>query len=115
MTDPDQLRVAILQQLSLVIDPETGVDIVHMRLIEDLKVNKDGWVTYKFRPSSPLCPIAVPLSLMIKDAIACVPGVTGQDMEVVGYIQSEELTALLRDMLREADHPKKAKPNNDQV
>jgi metal-sulfur cluster biosynthetic enzyme len=69
-----------------------------MRLIEYLEVNEDGRVTYKFRPSSPLCPIAVPLSVMIQNAVASVAGVSGQEMQVVGYIQAEELTALLREM-----------------
>jgi metal-sulfur cluster biosynthetic enzyme len=94
-----ELHEMILEKLSTVLDPETGVDVVRMRLIEDLDVDERGLVRYKFRPSSPLCPIAVPLSLMIQDAIATVPGVTEQDMQIVGYVQSEELTNLLRGML----------------
>jgi metal-sulfur cluster biosynthetic enzyme len=96
-----ELREAILEKLATVIDPETGVDVVRMRLIADLEVNEDGRVTYKFRPSSPLCPIAVPLSVMIQNAVASVAGVSGQEMRVVGYIQAEELTALLREMFEE--------------
>ena len=94
-----QLRLAILQRLMAVIDPETGVDVVRMRLIEDLTVDEQGRVSYKFRPSSPLCPIAVPLSLEIQKAVAEVEGVIEQDMEIVGYIQAEELTALIRQAL----------------
>jgi metal-sulfur cluster biosynthetic enzyme len=68
-----------------------------MRLIEDLQVeSKTGQVSYKFRPSSPLCPLAVHLALGIRDAVAGVPGVSGQAIEVVGYVGSEELNALLR-------------------
>jgi metal-sulfur cluster biosynthetic enzyme len=101
-----ELNKAILEKLSTVIDPETGVDVVHMRLIEELSVDESGLVYYKFRPSSPLCPIAVPLSLMIRDAIATVPGVKGQDMEIVGYLQAEELTHLLREMLEDMGYQK---------
>jgi metal-sulfur cluster biosynthetic enzyme len=108
MAENKALRAAILERLSSVIDPETGVDVVRMRLIEDLVVNMDGHVAYKFRPSSPLCPIAVPLSLMIQNAIATVPGVTGQDMEIVGYIQADELNALLREMLEDMGYPKRS-------
>ncbi len=96
MKDSEMLRQAILERLSKVIDPETGVDVVRMRLIEDLTVNEDGFVTYKFRPSSPFCPIAVPLSLDIQHAVAEVEGVTGQDIEVVNFALAEELTQWLK-------------------
>ena len=106
MNETNKLREAILEKLSTVIDPETGVDVVRMRLIEELSVDESGFVRYKFRPSSPLCPIAVPLSLMIREAVAAVPGVTGQDMQIVGYIQAVELTNLLRDMLENMGYKK---------
>jgi len=99
MSDPAQLRAAILQRLASVIDPETGVDVARMRLIEDLTVDAQGRVSYKFRPSSALCPIAVPLSLEIQRAVAEVEGVTAQDCQIVGYIQAEELTALIKQAL----------------
>lgn len=101
MADQEAIRVTILERLREVIDPETGVDVVRMRLIEDLTVDESGFVRYKFRPSSPLCPIAVPLSQMIQEAVREVPGVSGQDLEVVGYLQSQELTELLRQALRD--------------
>ncbi|MBU2610287.1 MAG: DUF59 domain-containing protein, partial [Chloroflexi bacterium] len=82
MTDREALRQAILECLSKVIDPETGVDVVRMRLVEDLITDDKGHVSYTFRPSSPLCPIAVPLSNSIQLAVAEVPGVTSQDVKV---------------------------------
>lgn len=78
-----ELEEAIVDRLRQVIDPKTGADVVRMRLIEELKVDcETGHVSYRFRPSSPLCPLAVPLALSIRDAIAGVPGVTGQEVEV---------------------------------
>jgi len=98
MTDRDALRKAILTHLSTVIDPETGADVVRMRLVEDLEVDEGGVVRYKFRPSSPLCPLAVPLALSIREAVAEVDGVTGQEIKVVGYIKAEELNAMLQEL-----------------
>ena len=89
------LRERVLSRLVEVIDPETGVNVLRMRLIEDLSVDEDGTVRYKFRPSSPLCPIAVTLALDIKRAVAEVEGVTRQEIEVVGYMGADELNALL--------------------
>ena len=94
--DPGTVREAIFSRLSTVIDPETGADVVRMRLIEDLTVDEKGVVRYKFRPSSPLCPIAVPLALSIRQAVAEVEGVTRQEIEVVGYLKAAELNEMLR-------------------
>ena len=89
------LQNAILERLKTVIDPETGADVVRMRLVENLTVCDDGKVVYTFRPSSPLCPIAVFLAQQIKKAVAAVPGVTDQEIEVTGYVAAEELTKLI--------------------
>lgn len=98
MTDRETLREAILDHLTSVIDPETGVDVMRMRLIEDLTVDDEGVVRYKFHPSSPLCPLAIPLTLSIREAVAEVEGVTGQHIEVVGYLRSDELNAMLEEL-----------------
>jgi len=62
-----------------------------MRLVENLIVDKNGLVTYRFRPSSPLCPIAIPLAQMIKTAMRQVPDVTAQTIEVTNYVQASLL------------------------
>ena len=92
------LRERVLIKLATVIDPETRVDVLRMHLIEDLDVDEPtGSVSYKFHPSSPLCPMAVTLSLAIRDAVASVEGVKAQDIEVVGYVRADEVNALLRE------------------
>ncbi len=98
MTDTETLRQGILTRLSTVIDPETGVDVVRMRLVEELKVDDAGHVSYTFRPSSPLCPIAVFLVMSIKAAVAEVPGVKCQTIQVTGFVQEEELTELINQL-----------------
>lgn len=95
MSDEEQLRSTILTVLSTVIDPETGADVVRMQLVDDLVVEPDGKVTYTFRPSSPLCPIAVYLVIQIKEAIAGVEGVVRQTITVKDYVEAEALTKLV--------------------
>ncbi len=90
----EKLKALILARLRLVIDPETGADVVRMRLIEALEV-ADGKVSYTFRPSSPVCPIAVSLAQQIKQAVAQVPGVVLQTITVEGYVAAEQLTMLI--------------------
>ena len=95
MINPEELREAILEKLRQVIDPETGADVVRMRLIENLDVSLDGLVSYTIRPSSPLCPVAVFLAIQIKMAVASVPGVVAQQITVTNYIAAEKLTELI--------------------
>ncbi len=96
MTNPEALQEAVIEKLRGVIDPETGVDVVRMRLVQDMQVDEAGKITYTFRPSSPLCPIAVPLALGIIQAVSETPGVSGQSVTVVDYTQAEELTEILK-------------------
>ena len=92
-----ELEQAIVERLRGVIDPETGVDVVRMRLIEGLQEDAEtGRVRYRFRPSSPLCPLAVHLALAIRDAVAGVAGVVEQEIEVVGYVGADGLNTLLK-------------------
>ena len=90
------LEGQIIERLRTVIDPETGVDVIRMRLIYNLTVDEAGVARYTFRPSSPLCPIAVALALQVKRSVADVPGVTGQEIAVEGYIDAAGLSELLQ-------------------
>ncbi|MBT3188369.1 MAG: DUF59 domain-containing protein [Anaerolineae bacterium] len=69
------LEEAIILRLRSVIDPETHADVVRMRLIENLEISADGLIKYTFRPSSPVCPIAVSLAQQIKQVVSEVSGV----------------------------------------
>ena len=59
MTENLKLKEDICSALRNVIGPETGADVVQMRLILNLEIHENGRVDYTFRPSSPLCPIAL--------------------------------------------------------
>lgn len=94
------LEQVVVDRLREVIDPETGADVIRMRLIEDLRVDREtGRVSYRFRPSSPLCPLAVYLAFSIRDAVAGITGVKEQTVEVVGYVGAAGLNALLAEPL----------------
>jgi metal-sulfur cluster biosynthetic enzyme len=95
MTEPEKLKQDVIQTLRNVIDPETGADVIRMRLVMDLKIEENGRAVYTFRPSSPLCPIALPLVMDIIDAIKTVPGITDQKVTVVDYAGAEELNKIL--------------------
>lgn len=99
--DPAALENAIIEKLGKVLDPETGVDVIRMKLVMDLAIDENGKASYIFRPSSPLCPIAVPLAMKIIQAIKEVEGITGQNITVVDYVEAEKLNEILRSVLEE--------------
>jgi metal-sulfur cluster biosynthetic enzyme len=95
MSDSETIRLVILERLSRVIDPETGADVVRMKLIEDLVVDATGQVSYTIQPSSPLCPVALFLAVQVKMVVASVPGVTAQKISVTNFMEAEKLTELI--------------------
>jgi metal-sulfur cluster biosynthetic enzyme len=105
MMDKTELTQAINKKLSKVIDPETGVDVMRMKLVQELEVDDSGRVSYIFRPSSPLCPIAVPLALGIIEAVRSVPGVKRQRVIVVDYVEADQLNEILKSILLEQEKP----------
>lgn len=95
MSEPEAFTQSIIEKLQEVIDPETGVDVVRMRLVLDLEVNDENFVSYIFRPSSPLCPIALTLIMDVIEKIKTVSGVAHQKITVVDYAGAEELNKIL--------------------
>jgi metal-sulfur cluster biosynthetic enzyme len=91
----NSLEQAILERLKSVIDPETNIDVIRMRLVENLWADTLGKVRYTFRPSSFVCPIAVMLATDIKKAVAEVPGVKSQEIAIEGYLMADELEKLV--------------------
>ncbi|HBO33969.1 MAG TPA: hypothetical protein DD636_04415 [Anaerolineaceae bacterium] len=99
--DQAAIEKAVIEKLAKVLDPETGVDVVRMKLVMDLAIDGNGKATYIFRPSSPLCPIAVPLAMLIIQAIKEVEGISGQNITVVDYVEAEKLNEILSSVLDE--------------
>ena len=96
MTDLEKLREQVILALKEVIDPETGADVIRMRLVLDLKISENGIAEYVFRPSSPLCPIALTLVISIIEAVKTVEGVMDQKVTVVNYTGAEALNKILK-------------------
>ena len=97
--DQAALEKSVIEKLSTVIDPETGVDVMRMKLVMNLAIDENGKSSYIFRPSSPLCPLAVPLAMMIIKAINEVEDISGQSITVVDYVDVEKLNEILRAVL----------------
>ena len=99
MPDQNSLQMEVIERLMTVIDPETGGDVIRMQLVQDIHIDDSGKITYVFRPSSPLCPLAVPLALDIIQAINGVKRITGQRITVVDYFSADQLNEMLKSLL----------------
>jgi len=95
MTEIETLQQTLLENLAKVIDPETGTNVIRMRLVQDLTVMEGGDVHYIFRPSSFVCPIALTLVMEIIEAVKATPGIRHQEVTVVDYAGADELNKIL--------------------
>ena len=94
----------IEESLTRVIDPEMGMNVMRMKLVRDLKVDRDGDVELTFRPSSVLCPLGFQLGINIKEAVLGVPGVKSVQVHVDGFIHGEQLKKILEEMDKGTNH-----------
>ncbi|HID74173.1 MAG TPA: metal-sulfur cluster assembly factor [Thermoplasmata archaeon] len=89
------LREDVERKLQTVVDPETGIDVINMNLIENLDVGEDGNVSLTFVPSSPFCPLGIQLAFAIKEAVKAVAGVTAVTVKVDNHIQADAINKML--------------------
>jgi len=87
----DQVKRA----LSEVIDPETGLNIMRMDLIHNLRVTEDGAVSLVFRPSSPVCPMAYSLANSIKKKIESLNDIRSIRIAVENFQNADHLERLV--------------------
>jgi metal-sulfur cluster biosynthetic enzyme len=92
------LLEAVKESLAQVIDPETGMDVIRMKLVRDLKVDENGNVELTFRPSSVLCPLGFQLGISIKQAVLAVHGVRSVLVNVDGFVHADQLQTILKEL-----------------
>ena len=90
------LEEDVIEKLQAVIDPETGIDVYKMNLIENLSVSEEGIAILTFVPSSPFCPLGIQLAFAIKEAVKSVPGVEEVTVTVDNHLQAEAINRMLQ-------------------
>jgi metal-sulfur cluster biosynthetic enzyme len=91
------LRETVLSRLKEVIDPGTLTDVVSMGLIKNLDVGEDGKITLDFQPSSPACPLALPLALKIKDALFGLGQGETPCINIIDHSMADEINKYLKE------------------
>jgi metal-sulfur cluster biosynthetic enzyme len=78
----------IKKKLRAVIDPETGINVVDMGLIEEVTANGDR-AKIVFRPTSSFCPIAFYLAQQVKSVAESV--VKQAEVCVRGHMMEDQI------------------------
>lgn len=84
MDKAEQIR----EKLRAVIDPEVGMNLVEMNMIEEVTV-EGGRAKIVFRPTSSFCPIAFHLAQQVKSAAESV--VKHAEVYVRGHMMEEQI------------------------
>lgn len=78
----NELHEACVEALKNVYDPELPVDIYELGLIYDVAVDADGFVDVVMTLTSPACPVAGQMPILVKAAVEQVAGVQGAEVEL---------------------------------
>jgi len=92
-----ELREKVIGKLKGVIDPETLVDVMSMGLIKNLNVTAEGNVALEFRPSSSVCPLALPLALDIQKALKTLIEIKDLSVIITDHQMADELNTYLKE------------------
>ncbi len=79
----DQLTDGIIAALKTVYDPEIPADIYELGLIYKVDIGDDRAVKVDMSLTSPNCPSAQELPIMVENAVSSVPGVKETKVDVV--------------------------------
>jgi metal-sulfur cluster biosynthetic enzyme len=82
----------VLKAVEEVVDPEVGVSIVEMNLIDDIKI-EDGKVTITYHLTVPFCPAMFALAIAqdIKQKVAALEGVEKVRVILKDHYMAEEV------------------------
>jgi metal-sulfur cluster biosynthetic enzyme len=86
-------KTEIVKQLQQVVDPEIGVSIVELDLVDDIVIN-GGDVGITFHFTAPFCPpmFALEMAEDIKRHVYSIPGVTNVKLTMSGHFMADEIS-----------------------
>lgn len=84
---------AVLKQLQEVVDPEIGMSITEMDLIDDISLEEDGKVSISYHATSAYCPpiFALTISQDIRDKVKKLEDVKDVKVLVTGHFMADDI------------------------
>ncbi len=87
-------KTEIVKQLAQVVDPEVGVPITEMDLVDDIGIDDStGTVSIGFHLTAPFCPpmFALEIAQDIKKRVGGLEGVKDVKVAMTGHFMAEEI------------------------
>ena len=87
-------KTEIVKQLAQVVDPEVGVAITEMDLVDEIIIDQPpGTVTVGFHLTAPFCPpmFALEIAQDIKKRLLTLDGVKDVKVSMTGHFMAEEI------------------------
>ncbi|MGI0080583.1 MAG: metal-sulfur cluster assembly factor [Nitrososphaerales archaeon] len=83
----------IVRELQQVVDPEVGVPITEMDLVDEIGITPEGIVSIGFHLTAPFCPpmFALEIAQDIKKRVGGLPGVKDVKISMTGHFMAEEI------------------------
>jgi len=83
LTDPDELKLRLIEALRTISDPELPLNIHDLGLVYALEVYDGGRVRILMTLTTPGCPVAQEFPATVESVLRQVPGVTDVKVELV--------------------------------
>lgn len=80
----------VMRELDKVIDPEIGIPITEMKLIDDVKIDGDK-VLVEFHLTIPHCPMAVGIAEQIRSVVSKIKGVKSVQVRLKDHYMAEQI------------------------
>jgi metal-sulfur cluster biosynthetic enzyme len=86
-------KIDVVKQLQDVVDPEIGVSIVELDLVDEIVIS-GGEVGVAFHFTAPFCPpmFAMEMAEDIKRRVSSIPGVTQVKLTMSGHFMADEIS-----------------------
>lgn len=90
-------RYAVEVELAQIVDPEIGVSIMELELIDKLEISEDGRIDVQFHATTPYCPafFALQIAQDIKERLSRLPGVREVHVRMTGHYMEDYINQLV--------------------
>ncbi|MGQ9469291.1 MAG: metal-sulfur cluster assembly factor [Nitrososphaerales archaeon] len=96
MSEDERIQRAINEVLKKVVDPEIGVPITEMNLIDEVKID-GGNVVVTFHLTMPFCPpiFALHIAQDIKNKVSSIDGVKSVKVNLVKHVKADDINKIV--------------------